>query len=177
MLLLSLLVNVGAIICKWGHAMTHQMYKHRDKQTELKSRVWLTILHYKHFNVWIQMTSSSQARRMKMILVVTANSNRSLQVIIKIVHKGDIYYSVSGFSCLWAGTRSSVKHRGWFRQEFLSFRFCIPFLIAVTKYPQNYFKKEDFVLNHRFLAHSIMAGSSLWWELEAAVHIGATVGQ
>lgn len=112
-----------------------------------------------------------------MILVVTANSNQSLQVIIKIVQKGNIYYSVSGFSCLWAGTRTSVKHSDWFRQEFPSFHFCITFVIAVTKYPQNYLKKEDFVLNHRFLVHSIMAGSSLWWELEAAVHIGATVRQ
>lgn len=97
---MSLLVNVGTIICKWGHTMTHKMYKHRDKQTELKPRVWLTILHYKHLNVSIQMTSSSQTRRMKMILVVTANSIRSLQVIMKIVHRGDIYSSVSGFSCL-----------------------------------------------------------------------------
>lgn len=99
---------------------------------------------------------------MKMILVATANSTRSSQVIIKIVRKGDISYSVSGFRCLWAGTRTSVKHSGWFRQEFPSFRFCITFLMAVTKYPPNYFKKEGFVLNHSFLAQSITAGNSLW---------------
>lgn len=45
----------------------------------------------------------------------------------------------------------------------------------MRKFPPGYLRQGGFVLNQSSWTQSMMAGKSLWQELEAAVHIGATV--